>query len=66
MAQVLNNLLDNALRHTPAGGTVTLAASHNVEGVRLSVEDTGPGIASEDLPRIFDRFYRTDKARHLM
>jgi signal transduction histidine kinase len=63
--QVLGNLLDNALRHTPAGGAVTLSAANQpaAHTVTLSVRDTGPGIAPEDLPRIFDRFYRADKSR---
>jgi signal transduction histidine kinase len=63
MSQVLNNLLDNALRHTPDGGSVTLIAKGTPDIVQMGVKDTGPGIAPEELPRIFDRFYRTDKAR---
>ena len=62
--QVLTNILDNALRHTPSGGRVTLSARLTSEGIELSVRDTGPGLASEDLDRIFDRFYRADAARH--
>lgn len=62
MTQVLNNLVSNALRHT-AEGEVVLAASA-VEGrVALSVRDTGGGIAADDLPFVFERFYRGDKAR---
>ncbi len=63
--QVLGNLLDNALRHTPAGGRITLAARPGPdEGtVALIVEDTGPGVPDEDLPRIFDRLYRSDVSR---
>jgi signal transduction histidine kinase len=66
MGQVLGNLLDNALRHTPAGGTVTLAASRsrNTGGPTLSVTDTGDGIAAEHLPHVFERFYRVDTARN--
>ena len=62
MLQVLKNLIENALRHTPAGGTVTLASKVG-EQVELSVADTGDGISAEDLPLIFERFYQTDKAR---
>lgn len=61
--QVLANLISNALRHTPSGGEVVLAATHQAERLILSVKDTGSGIAPEDLPHIFRRFYRSDKAR---
>lgn len=60
---ILSNLLDNALRYTPPGGTITLRARREDGGVRLSVRDTGPGITSEHLHRIFERFYRADAAR---
>jgi two-component system sensor histidine kinase BaeS len=63
MTQVITNILDNALRHTPAGGRVTLAARGTLGGVELSVRDTGPGLPADDLPRIFDRFYRADESR---
>lgn len=63
MQQVLNNLMDNALRHTSAGGTISLATSSNDKKVQLCVSDDGMGINKEDLPYIFDRFYRADKAR---
>ena len=63
LAQVFTNLLDNALKHTPAGGTVTLGASPTPGGVEISVTDTGPGIPPEDLSRIFERFYQVDKSR---
>lgn len=63
MAQVLGNLVDNALRHTPAGGRVTLAGRRDGEQVRLTVTDTGEGIAAEHLPHVFERFYRADTAR---
>jgi signal transduction histidine kinase len=63
LAQVLDNLLDNALRYTPEGGRITLAAAPAPGGVRLAVRDTGPGVAPDDLPHLFDRFYRGDKAR---
>ncbi len=63
MAQVLGNLASNALRHTPAGGDVTLSAVQEDGAVLLSVHDTGDGIPPEDLPHIFERFYRGDQAR---
>ncbi len=63
MAQVLNNLLDNALRHTPAGGVIRLSAAAHEDSVRIQVQDNGPGIAADDLPRVFERMYRADKAR---
>jgi two-component system, OmpR family, sensor histidine kinase BaeS len=63
LAQVLGNLVDNALRHTPSGGTVALTATRQGDELWLQVTDDGPGIAAEDLPHIFERFYRGDKAR---
>jgi signal transduction histidine kinase len=61
--QVLGNLVANGLRHTPAGGRVTLAAEASENGVRITVEDTGEGITAAELPFIFDRFWRGDRAR---
>ena len=61
--QVLGNLMANALRHTPPGGTITLHAEPIPGGVRISVRDTGEGIPAEDLPYIFDRFWRGDRSR---
>lgn len=61
--QVLSNLLANALRHTPPGGSVTLAATAADDRVRITLTDTGHGIAPDDLPFIFDRFWRGDRAR---
>lgn len=75
--QAIGNLLSNAVRHTPPGGTVHLRASQGPDGtgrtgrdeeaaeaaVRIEVSDTGPGIAPEDLPHVFDRFWRAEKSR---
>jgi two-component system, OmpR family, sensor histidine kinase CiaH len=64
LQQVLLILLDNAIKHTPAGGRVDVRVSHQGSlHALIQVEDTGAGIAEEHLPRIFDRFYRADKAR---
>lgn len=63
IAQILSNLLDNALRYTPETGTVTVALSADHGSIRLSVSDTGPGIEPEDLDHIFDRFYVARKYR---
>lgn len=63
MAQVLGNLLDNALRHTPAGGRVDCRASAADGAVTFTITDTGPGITPQDLPNIFERFYRSDASR---
>ncbi|MBE0698384.1 MAG: HAMP domain-containing protein, partial [Anaerolineaceae bacterium] len=69
ITQVLNNLVSNALRYTPKGGAIVLQAEHasgNNAEVQISVTDTGAGIAAEDLPWVFDRFYRADKSRARM
>ena len=63
LEQVLQNLAANAIRHTPVGGSVTLSAGAVEDGVLLAVEDTGPGIPADHLPRVFDRFYKVDDAR---
>jgi signal transduction histidine kinase len=61
--QILNNLVSNALRHTPAGGQIMIVLQHQSGGAVIQVMDSGPGIPAESLSRIFERFYRTDSAR---
>jgi signal transduction histidine kinase len=61
--QVLHNILENAVVHTPKGGTIRVAANEKGKWVEVSVSDTGKGIPAEDLPHIFERFYRVDKSR---
>jgi len=61
--QIFLNLLDNAVKYTPEGGSVTLTARQDGNGVEVSIRDTGIGIPEQALPRIFERFYRVDKAR---
>jgi len=61
--QIFSNLIGNALRHTPAGGSILLRAAATPKGVQILVRDTGEGIPPEDLPYIFDRFWRGDKSR---
>ncbi|MBE3596470.1 MAG: HAMP domain-containing protein [Hydrogenibacillus sp.] len=63
LEQILINLIDNALRYTPAGGEIRLTAERVGAGLRLVVRDTGEGIAKDDLPFVFERFYKTDKSR---
>jgi signal transduction histidine kinase len=63
LAQVLRNLLSNALRHTPAGGQVTVRVGGAGLVAQIQVADSGAGIAAEDLPHVFDRFFRGEKDR---
>jgi two-component system OmpR family sensor kinase len=63
LAQVLRNLIVNALRHTPPGGSVTVSAAPVGNVIEIAVTDTGEGISAEDLPHVFDRFWRADRAR---
>ncbi len=63
LKQLVINLLDNAIRHTPQGGSVTVTLHSSASHVQLTIEDTGSGISAEHLPHIFERFYRADPAR---
>jgi len=63
ISQVLRNLLENAVAHTAKGGSITVAVKQQGNWVEVSVTDTGEGIPAEDLPNIFERFYRVDKSR---
>ena len=63
VGRVLANLVDNAVRHTPAGGRVEVAVYREGPAVRVEVRDTGEGIAPADLPHVFERFYRGEKSR---
>ncbi len=63
IGRVLNNLITNALRHTPSGGKIDVLAHRTSQGVEVTVSDTGEGIQPDDLPKIFDSFYRGEKSR---
>jgi two-component system OmpR family sensor kinase/two-component system sensor histidine kinase BaeS len=63
IGEVLANLLANALRHTPSGGTITVSASRDDPGVAFAVSDTGGGIAAEELAHVFDRFAKSPESR---
>lgn len=64
VGRALANLVDNALRYTPAGGEVVVSAATEPDGLAVHVSDTGPGIPAADLPRVFDRFYRGEASRN--
>lgn len=61
--QIIGNLLSNALRYSPENGTIQIATSREANSVMVTISDEGPGISAEDLPFVFDRFYRGDRAR---
>ena len=63
LKQLMRILVDNAMKYTPSGGKITLGMAKEGDDCVLSVKDTGQGMSAEELPRIFDRFYRSDKAR---
>jgi signal transduction histidine kinase len=63
LAQVITNLISNAIKYTPAGGEVAVRTQVNNGGVEWIVQDNGIGIPADDLPRIFERFYQVDKTR---
>ena len=63
MLRAVSNLVSNAIAHTPRGGTVRLTAAHEAAAIRIEISDTGVGIPSEALPRVFDRFFRVDPSR---
>lgn len=64
IGRVLNNLISNALRHTPSGGEIKVNARRTGSGVEVTVSDTGEGIRPQDIPHIFERFYRGEKSRN--
>ena len=64
ITQVITNILDNALRHTPQNGRIILSAKQFNEAVEIAISDNGPGLSPEDIDRIFERFYRADPSRH--
>jgi signal transduction histidine kinase len=59
MRQVLSNLLANALRYTPAGGVLRVTASRSADSILIEVQDSGPGIPADELPHVFERFYKS-------
>ncbi|MDD5391257.1 MAG: ATP-binding protein [Gallionellaceae bacterium] len=65
LLRALANLIDNALKYTPAGGRVEVSLAHKDNGVEIAVRDSGPGIPAADVAHLFERFYRGDRSRHL-
>jgi signal transduction histidine kinase len=63
LGQILTNLFDNAVRYTPPGGRIALRSKREGRGISIRVSDNGPGIPRDHLPRIFERFYRSDPSR---
>jgi signal transduction histidine kinase len=63
LQRAIANLLDNALKYTPAGGTVELTCRNEADRIRVDIRDSGIGIAPEETDRIFERFYRCEKSR---
>ncbi|WP_418790542.1 two-component system histidine kinase PnpS [Phosphitispora sp. TUW77] len=63
IGQLMMNLVDNAIKYTPSGGTIDIIAEWENNGVKVAVKDTGIGISRDSIPRLFERFYRVDKAR---
>src|SRR5699024_11938969 len=61
--QVFTNLIDNAIRHTNEGGFVRINVKNNEDGFNVAIQDSGSGIPEEDLPFVFERFYKADKSR---
>ena len=63
LQRILGNLLDNAIKFTPPGGTITITVNGNAKEVSIGIKDTGVGISNEDTSRIFEKFFRADKSR---